>query len=39
MSPANFPVEGEVANREGSQIGDLPLYKRGERYRDLNLVF
>ena len=25
MSPANFPVEGEVANREGSQIGDLPL--------------
>ena len=25
MTPTNFPVEGEVANREGSQIGDLPL--------------
>ena len=22
----NFPVEGEVANREGLQIGDLPLH-------------
>ena len=23
--PHQVPVEGEVANREGSQIGDLPL--------------
>ena len=26
LSPTFFPVEGEVANREGSQIGDLPLF-------------
>ena len=31
LSPTNFPAEGEVVNREGSQIGDLPLYNISPR--------